>query len=47
MSRVGATAAAPVLAQIKVGCLRAGDYAGVWAPCTCMNVRKRRVVIVE
>ena len=47
MSRVGVPAAAPVLAQIKVGCLRAGDCAGVWAPCTCMNVRKRRVVIIE
>lgn len=47
MSRVGAPAAAPVLAQVKVGRLRAGDYAGVWAPCTCINVRKRRVVIVE
>lgn len=35
VSRVGATAAAPVLAQIKVGCLRAGDCAGAWAPCTC------------
>ena len=30
MSRVGALAAAPVLAQVKVGCLRAGDCAGVW-----------------
>ena len=28
MSRVGAPAATPVLAQIKVGCLRAGDCAG-------------------
>lgn len=38
MSRVGVPAAAPVLAQIKVGCLRAGDYAGVWATCVCMSV---------
>lgn len=38
MSRVGVPAAAPVLAQIKVGCLRAGDCAGVWAPCVvCMS----------
>lgn len=35
MSRVGVPAAALVLAQIKVGCLRAGDCAGVWAPCVC------------
>ena len=28
MSRVGVPATAPVLAQIKVGCLRAGDCAG-------------------
>lgn len=33
VSGVGAPAATPVLAQIKVGCLRAGDCAGVWAPC--------------
>ena len=35
MSGVGMPVAAPVLAQIKVECLRAGDYAGVWVPCTC------------
>jgi len=35
VSRVGAPAAAPVLAQVKVGRLRAGDCVGVWVPCTC------------
>ena len=35
MSRVWVPAAAPVLAQVKVGCLRAGDCVGVWVPCTC------------
>ncbi len=38
MSRVGAPTVTPVLAQVKVGCLRAGDCAGVWAPCVCVSV---------
>ena len=30
VSGVGVPAAVPVLAQVKVGCLRAGDCVGVW-----------------
>ena len=36
MSRVGVPAAAP--AQVQLGCLRAGDCVGVWAPCVRMSV---------
>jgi len=47
VSRVGAPTVTPVLAQVKVGCLCAGDCAGVWAPHACMNFERGRVVIVE